>query len=116
MVVDWQDVTTLSPYLTGVFFDGSPIWSVVPASAQPAATMFSDPKPSIDVSRNSTFPVRVTYTYTQNMSNKIGNTWFQNTLTTSYRYRLLDETGAETSITGTCGPSTGMFGSMIVGR
>ena len=116
MSVDWQDVTTLSPYLTGVFFDGSPIWSVTPASAQPAATMFSDPKPSIDVSRNSTFPVQVTYTYTQNMSNKIGQTWFQNTLTTSYRYRLLDETGAETSITGTCGPSTGMFGSMIVGR
>jgi hypothetical protein len=116
MSVDWQDITTLNPLLTGVYFDSSPIWSVNPASSQPAATMFSDPKPSIDVSRNSTFPVRVTYTYTQNMTKKIGPNWFQNTLTTSYRYRLLDETGAETAITGTCGPSTGMFDSMIVGR
>ena len=114
--VDWQDVTTLSPRLTGVFFDGSPIWNVVPASLQPASTPFSDPKPSIDVSRNSTNPVSVTYTFTQNMTTKQGNTWFQNTMTTSFNYRLLDETGAATSITGVCGPSTGMFNSMIVGR
>ena len=114
IVVDWQDVTDLTPLLTGVAFDGTPIWNVSPAASQPASTEFSDPKPSIDVSRNSSNPVWVTYTYTQNMSLQVVQDWFQNTLTTSYRFRLLNEFEEETGITGICGPSTGMFDNMIV--
>ena len=116
MRVDWQDVTSLNPELTGVLLDSSPIWNVVPASGTPATQTFSDPKPSILVGRNASNPVTVTYTYTQNMTRKQGSSWFQNTLTTSYSFRLLDETGTETAITGVCGPTTGMFGNMLVGR
>ncbi len=115
MTVDWQDVTGLNPQLTGVRFDGTPIWNVVPASSAPASQTFSAPKPQIGFNRNAVNPVTVTYTYTQNMSKKQGPNWKQNTLTTSYSFRLLDETGSPTSITGVCGPSTGMFDNMITG-
>ena len=114
MVVDWTDLTGLTPLLTGVLFDGSPIWSVNPAADAPASTEFSDPKPSIDITRDSGNPVTVTYTYTRNMSVRAGTTLFRNTLTTSYSFRLLDSDGEETAITGVCGPTTGMFNNMIV--
>ncbi len=116
LIIDWQDVATQSPHLTGVFFDSSPIWNVSPPSWFPAVQTFSDPKPSIDVSRNTSNPVTVRYTYDANMSARIKGTWYQNTLTTSFGYRLLDADGLETAITGTCGPSTGMFNNMIVDR
>jgi hypothetical protein len=116
MTVDWQNVTNLNPELSGVLFDGSPIWNLVPPASTPAVQTFSDPKPFILVGRNVSNPVIVTYVYTQNMTNKQGTTWFQNTLTTSYSFRLLDKEGNPTAITGVCGPSTGMFDRMLTGR
>jgi fibronectin type 3 domain-containing protein len=115
LTIDWRDLTTLSPHLTGVFLDNSPIWNVTPPAGTPAIQRFSDPKPSIDVSRNTSNPVTVTYTYDANMSERLKGTWFQNTMITSFDYRLLDADGNETAITGTCGPSTGMFDNMLAG-
>jgi hypothetical protein len=102
-----------NPKLTGVLFDGSLIWNptLLPS---PASTMFSSPKPSIDITRNSVDPVLVTYTFDDNMATRQGQSRFRNTLTTRYRYRLLDSDGVETAITGQCGPNEGMFQNLIV--
>jgi len=114
MTVTWTDLTGNNPRLDDVRFDGSSIWNPAIPLASPANNVFSDPKPSIGVDRNSTFPVRVTYVYDANMARRQGQDVFRNTLTTSYSFRLLNELGEETAITGVCGPSTGMFDTMVV--
>lgn len=114
MGVTWVDNTGNKPNLTGVAFDGTLIWNVTPPAASPATNAFSDPKPSIDVSRDSTNPVIVHYLYDDNMAERQGLSRFRNTLTTTYDFRLLDATGAATSITGSCGPAEGMFDNLIV--
>jgi hypothetical protein len=113
MQITWVDNTFNDPRLERVFFDGSAIWSPGNSTPlpSPASTSFSDPKPSIGVDRNSSYPVLVTYEYDSNMSERnVG----QNTLTTTYRFRLLDAQGVETAITGECGPAQGMFNDMLV--
>ncbi len=115
MDITWVDNTNDVPLLTGVQFDGIPIWNVSPAENTPASVTFSDPRPAIDISRDNTNPVYVTYTYTENMSKRVGRSGsLRNTLTSSYTFRLLNETGDPTGITGVCGPATGMFQNMIV--
>ena len=113
MEVAWIDRTGNDPKLTGVLFDDTLIWNPT-LLASPAATNFSSPKPSIDISRNSVDPVRVTYTFNDNMARRRGQDSYRNPLTTTYRFRLLDSTGTETAITGQCGPSEGMFQNLIV--
>jgi hypothetical protein len=113
MEVRWTDFTGNDPKLTGVLFDGSLIWNPTLLSS-PASTAFSSPKPSIDIRRNSIDPVLVTYTFNDNMARRQGQSTFRNTLTTRYRFRLLDSRGVETSITGQCGPNEGMFQNLIV--
>ncbi len=114
MTITWADNVGNGAKLTGVRFDGNLIWNVSPPSPSPASNTFSSPKPAIGVERDSTNPVSVTYVYDQVTSAKVRGEFRRNELTTSYDFVLLDELGQPTSITGTCGPSTGMFDNMIV--
>lgn len=114
MEIRWVDNTGNDPKLTGVLFDGSFIWNPAIPVPRPASNAFSDPKPSISIDRDALSPVRVTYTFDANMGERLGQNRTANTLTTTYSFRLLDDLGQPTSITGVCGPSTGMFDNMIV--
>jgi hypothetical protein len=113
MAVRWKDVTGNDPKLAGVLFDRSLIWNAI-SLGSPATNTFSDPKPSIGIERDATDPVVVNYVFDKNMAERTPDGAQRNLLTTTYGFRLLDETGAPTSITGVCGPETGMFDAMIV--
>jgi prepilin-type N-terminal cleavage/methylation domain-containing protein len=113
MAIRWKDVTGNDPKLSGVLFDGSLIWNAI-ALSSPATNTFSDPKPTIGIDRDATDPVVVNYVFDNNMAERTPSGAQRNVLTTTYGFRLLDENGAPTSITGVCGPETGMFDDMIV--
>ncbi|MBZ5639015.1 MAG: prepilin-type N-terminal cleavage/methylation domain-containing protein [Acidobacteriia bacterium] len=119
MTVTWVDEVANGAKAAGVKFDGSTIWSVLPNSTSPATNAaFSTPKPQIAVNRNSSNPVNVTYVFDKVASAgvKVKGKWtyYQDTMTTTYGFVLLDSAGAETAVTGTCGPSQGMFQNFIV--
>ena len=84
------------------------------ASTSPATNVFSAPKPSVDISRNSSNPVDVTYVFDQVTSDRIGPNFFRDSMFTDFKFRLLDSTGSETSITGECSTGGGSFANMIV--
>ena len=114
MTVTWVDVLKNGAKLVSVKFDGTTIWSLSPYSPSPAATTFSDPKPVVGLNRTSSNPLVVTYTFNWPTADIFKAACRQDTMTTTYDFRLLDETGAPTSITGQCGPSQGMFANLIV--
>ena len=116
MTVTWDHTIpgVTRPKLMGVRFDASSIWAVTPPSASPATNTFTAPKPSIAVSRNTSNPVQVTYAFDQVTAKRVSGTYYRDAMTTSYSFRLLDASGLETAITGTCGPSTGMFDNLLV--
>ena len=114
MTVTWVDLVGNGAKLATVRFDGSAIWSLSPHSASPASTTFSDPKPVIALNRTSANPVNVTYVFDQFTGDKVKGACLRDTMTATYGFRLLDENGLPTSITGTCGPSQGMFGNLVV--
>ncbi len=119
MLVTWVDVVANGAKIATAKFDGSTIWNVSPYSTSPATSpAFTTPKPQISVSRNSSNPVIVTYVFDKVTSSGVKNhgvwTYYQDTMTTSYDFVLLDSEGAETLVTGTCGPSEGMFQNFIV--
>jgi prepilin-type N-terminal cleavage/methylation domain-containing protein len=115
MTITWvEDSHLTGARLTTVQFDGTTIWSVIPNSASPATATFSAPKPTITLSRTSANPVAVTYIFTSVTGKTQGQACYQDTMTTTYNFRLLDTNNNPTSITGTCGPSQGMFGNLIV--
>lgn len=114
MTVTWVDVVGNGAKLISVKFDGSVIWSLSPYSPSPASTTFSDPKPLVTLDRTSSNPLVVTYSFNWPTAVKTKSICKQDTMTTTYGFRLLDETGAPTAITGQCGPAQGMFANLIV--
>jgi Tfp pilus assembly protein PilW len=114
MRIGWVDNVGNKPQLTGVRFDNSLIWNVTPPSNSPATNSFSAPKPSVDISRNSTNPVDVTYVFDQVMSAKVKGNNLTDALFTEFSFRLLDNNLQETAITGTCSSNGGSFANMVV--
>ncbi len=103
MNVTWTNGWTTA-LLSRVNFDTTTIWNAG-ATASPASTTFSAPKPAIPTTRNSSNPVFVYYVFNNSMSKQNGAK--NQPVATTYTFRLLDSSGNPTSITGSCGPSGG---------
>jgi hypothetical protein len=119
MIVTWYDRVGNGARLRSVQFDGGTIWNLSPYSTSPATNpAFSAPKPQVALNRTSSNPVKVTYLFNSTTSDHYkdkGTTYYRrDDMTTTYGFRLLDSSGLPTSITGTCGPSQGMFGNLLV--
>ena len=123
-VITWDNVTTNDPKLSDIKFTTSVsgtttgiIGTFSPPSTSPATKVFSTPQPSIGILSNSANPLLVSYTFNQVMSSKSKGNFLQNTLTTEFRYTLLDSADLPTSISGTCGPGASggaIFDNLIV--
>jgi hypothetical protein len=116
MTVTWNNITGNSPLLNSVWFDRGltgqqQIWNAL-GSTSPATTTFTGTKPVIPVGRDTFNPMKVTYIFSQVMSNKVGPTFRRNTMTTSWDFELLDASGNPTGMTGTCGP--GIFDNLLL--
>jgi len=118
MDITWTNDTGNNPKLSGIKFDGSLVANFSPLAPGPSATkVFAEPQPSIGIDRSSANPLDVTYVYDQVMSEKHGNIYQRNSLTTTYSYTLLDSAGDPTQITGQCGPGASageLFDNLIV--
>jgi prepilin-type N-terminal cleavage/methylation domain-containing protein len=109
-----------TPRLREVWFDkaysghtATIIWNAA-GLLSPADNTFGGVPPNIPVSRNASDPLKISYIFDQVMSKKVSGVFQQNTLTSTWNFRLLDEQGSPTDITGTCGPAQGIFHDMIV--
>jgi prepilin-type N-terminal cleavage/methylation domain-containing protein len=126
MTVSFTDDVANGALLQSVSFDGNTIWNVSPNSPSPANNSFdSDGNgmcdldemcPSLGIDRDTTNPVTVSYLFSEEMAVRARRSQpgVENRLQTEYQFRLLDSSGSPTSITGTCGPSTGIFHNLQV--
>jgi len=124
MTITWDDVTTKDAKLSDIKFTTSVagtttgiIGTFSPPEKSPAIKVFSTPQPSIGILSSSTNPLLVTYVYNQVMSLKLKGNFLRNSLTTEFKYTLLDSSDLPTSISGTCGPGASggaIFDNLIV--
>lgn len=111
MDVTWVDVinsvASQKTKLQSIAMDASSIASFSPNATSPASKVYSEPYPTIGVNRSTANPVVFTYTFDKTTSDYVNSTkvYRQDSMTTLFYFTLLDENGAATAITGTCGPN-----------